>query len=175
MLCFGQRLLVAIKVAMAKGALTVAKVDKLAEPGRYADGGCLFLVVTKSGAKQWVARLTIHGKQTDLGLGGTSYVTLAEAREEAARLRKIARHGGDPRTERKREILTFKEAAIRVHASMLPTWRSPKHGALWLSSLETHVFPQIGARPLPTLGTADVLKVLAPIWTDTHDTARRIK
>ena len=93
---------------MATGRLTVAKVRRLSEPGRYADGGCLYLVVTPTGAKQWVARLTIHGRQTDLGLGGESYVTLAEARDEATRLRKVAREGRDPRGERHKEALTFK-------------------------------------------------------------------
>ena len=78
---------------MLAGRLTVARANRLTEPGRHADGNCLYLVVTPTGAKQWVARLTIHGRQTDLGLGGLSYVTLAEAREEAARLRKVARQG----------------------------------------------------------------------------------
>lgn len=142
---------------MARGRLTVAKAERISEAGRYADGGCLYLVVKDTGAKYWVARLTIHGRQTDLGLGGLSYVSLEEARSEAGRLRKIARQGGDPRVERKREQLTFREAAIRVHRSLSPTWRSDRHAALWLSSLEMHVFPKIGDRPIETIGTADVL------------------
>lgn len=59
---------------VGRGNLTVSRVEKAKEPGRYADGDCLFLVVTKTGSKQWVARVTIHGRQTDLGLGGVSYV-----------------------------------------------------------------------------------------------------
>ena len=51
---------------MAAGRLSVSKVARLKGAGRYADGGCFYVVVTPSGAKQWVARLTIHGKQTDL-------------------------------------------------------------------------------------------------------------
>lgn len=160
---------------MRTGRLTVAKASRMTEPGRYADGGCLYLVVTPSGAKQWVARLTIHGRQTDLGLGGASYVTLAEAREEAARLRKVARTGGDPRTERRRETITFEEAAKRVHAALLPTWRNAKHAETWLATVEAHANPQFGRRPIETVGTADVLKVLTPIWTEKHETAKRLK
>ena len=160
---------------MAKDRLTVAGVNRLSKPGRYADGGCLYLVVTPSGAKQWVARLTIHGKQTDLGLGGLSYVTLAEAREEAARLRKIARQGGDPRIERRRGTVTFEEAAKQVHANLLPTWRNAKHAETWLATVENHACRQFGKRPIETIGTADVLGVLTPIWTEKHETAKRLK
>lgn len=160
---------------MARGKLTVAKVEKAVEPGRYADGGCLYLVVTKTGAKQWVARLTIFGRQTDLGLGGTSYVSLDEARDEARRLRKIARAGGDPREHRKREKLSFKEAARQVHANLLPTWRNKKHAETWLATVETYAIPQFGDRPIEAVGTADVLKVLSPIWTEKHETAKRLR
>ena len=160
---------------MPRGKLTVARIDKLSDPGRYSDGGCLFLVVTKSGAKQWIVRLTIHGRQTDLGLGGYSYTGLEEAREEAARLRKLARRGVDPRVERRKKILTFEAAAQEVHQSLVPTWRSSGHSQRWLSSLETYVFPTLGVRPIQTIGSADVLSVLSPIWTEKHDTAKRVK
>ncbi len=77
--------------------------------------------------------------------------------------------------EKRREQLTFFDATQRVYQELLPTWRSPKHGRLWLSSFENHVFPKIGSRQIESLGTADVLSVLTPIWTETNDTARRIK
>jgi hypothetical protein len=38
----------------------------------------------------------IKGKRRDMGLGGTSWLSLAEAREMARFYRKIAREGGDP-------------------------------------------------------------------------------
>ncbi len=160
---------------MPIGKLTVSKVARLDQPGRYSDGGCLYLVVTTSGAKQWVSRLTIHGKQTDLGLGGISYVSLSEAREEAARLRRVARQGGDPRIERRRETMTFADAAKRVHANLLPTWRNKKHAETWLATIENYANPHFGSRPIDTLGTADLLRVLSPIWTTKHETAKRLK
>lgn len=160
---------------MPLGKLTVSKVRQTLEPGRYGDGGCLYLVVAPGGSKHWVARLTIHGRQTDMGLGGVSYVTLAEAREKAAQLRKIARAGGDPRTERKREQITFSEAARRVHANLLPTWKNEKHAQTWLSSVERHAFPVFGERPIEKVTTADCLLVLSPIWTRKPETAKRLK
>ena len=51
------------------GKLTVAKVKSITNPGRYGDGGTLFLFVKPSGSKSWVQRLTIHGVRRDIGLG----------------------------------------------------------------------------------------------------------
>jgi len=160
---------------MPSGRLTVSKVRSINEPGRYSDGNCLYLVVAPGGSKSWVARLTIRGKQTDLGLGGVGYVTLAEARDETVRLRKMTKQGQDPRRERQREVLTFEEAAKRVHAGLKPTFKSERHAALWLSSLKIHALSRLGDMKLHEITSGDVLAVLQPIWTEKHDTARRVK
>lgn len=155
--------------------LTARKIDALREPGMYGDGGGLYLRIGPTGSKSWILRTVVHGKRRSLGLGGADLVPLAEARTKAQTLRKVAREGGDPDTIRKRERLTFEDAARRVHAGLVPTFRSAKHAALWLSVLEAYAFPHFGARPLETIGTADVFKALNPIWTSKSDTARRVK
>ena len=68
---------------MADGKLTDRVIRTLKERGRYGDGNTLYLVVTPGGSKQWMQRLTIGGKSTDLGLGGYPLVSLREAREKA--------------------------------------------------------------------------------------------
>ena len=96
-------------------ALSAAFV-RSAKPGYYCDGNGLYLRVDRSGARRWEQRLRIHGRPRTLGLGGYRLVSLAEAREKAFMNRKIARSGGDPRTERHkvRDMPTFAEAAARV-------------------------------------------------------------
>lgn len=42
----------------------------------------------------------VRGKRRDIGLGGLKLVSLAETREKAAELRRMAREGGDPLAER---------------------------------------------------------------------------
>ena len=64
------------------------------KPGKYADGNGLYLVVDDSGARRWILRTVVKGKRRDIGLGSVALVGLAEARDEAARLRRIARDGG---------------------------------------------------------------------------------
>lgn len=51
------------------------------EPGRYGDGGGLYLVVAKSGSRKWVFRFRWKKRLSDMGLGSASVVTLARARE----------------------------------------------------------------------------------------------
>ncbi|MDH3265084.1 MAG: tyrosine-type recombinase/integrase [Paracoccaceae bacterium] len=155
--------------------LTAKRVDSLKEPGFYGDGEGLYLKVSRSGGRSWILRVVVHGRRRDLGLGSASLIPLAEARTKAREFRRIAREGGDPDTIRKRESLNFEEAATRVHAQLLPTWRNKKHAAAWLSAIETYANPKFGKRPLHTIGTADVLGVVAPLWTSKHETAKRLK
>lgn len=118
-------------------------------------------------------RTVVHGKRRELGIGGASLVSLAEARDKARTLRKVARDGGDPDALRQREGLTFRQAAEKVHAQLLPTWRNAKHAETWLQTVRTPS-PSSGTSP-SKVTTANVLAVLAPIWTDAHETANRLK
>ena len=108
-------------------ALSPAKVRNESAAGRYADGNGLYLVVDLSGAKRWVQRIVVKGKRRDIGLGGLKMVSLAEAREEASRLRKIARAGGDPLAQRnaaKRVTPGFAAAAQEVHEEHKKSWNN---------------------------------------------------
>ena len=160
--------------------LSAAFVRNASEPGHYSDGNCLYLVIGDDGSRKWVQRLTIHGRRHDLGLGSQRLVTLAEAREEALRLRKIARQGGDPLTVRRQErhvktVPTFEKAAREVHQARAQTFRNERHAEQWISTLEKYVFPQLGTRRVDSIDSGDVLKILSPIWIEIPETARRIR
>jgi integrase len=158
---------------MAK--LSARSIQTISTPGMYGDGNGLYLRVGPTGGRSWIVRTVVHGRRRDFGIGSASLVSLAEARDVAHQMRKVARSGGDPDVIRKREVLTFAEAARRVHANLLSTWRSERHGAIWLTSLERYAFPQFANRPIDTIGHSDILRVLEPIWVSKHDTAKRIK
>lgn len=158
--------------------LSAMKVRTVAEPGRYADGNGLYLVVEPSGAKRWVLRTVIKTKRCDIGLGGLSLVSLADARESAARLRKIARTNGDPlaeRTKERRDIPTFEQAARLVHKSHSASFRNLKHSAQWINTLTENVFPVFGGRRVDQIESPDVLKALSAIWLKKPETARRVR
>ncbi len=159
-------------------ALSATAVRALKEPGRYGDGNGLYLIVDDSGSKRWMLRTVVHGRRRDIGLGGLSVVTLAEAREEATRLRKIARNGGDPLAERKKaraQVPTFKQAANQVHEEHSKTWKNEKHAAQWINTLRQYAFPLFGERPVDQIGTAEVLNALSKIWLEKPETARRVR
>lgn len=157
--------------------LTALKVKKETRQGIHADGNGLYLKIDRSGAKRWLQRIYIKGKRTDLGLGSVSTVTLAEARLEAINNKKLARAGGDPLEEKRKQnaIPTFKEAAYKVFELNKPTWSNPKHAQQWINTLEKYVFPTLGNKIVDSLSSADILSILSPIWTTKPETATRVK
>ena len=143
---------------------------------RIADGGGLYLFVAPGGAKSWVLRTVVKGKRCDLGLGSVTLVSLADAREDARRLRRIARTGGDPLTERRQEqrpVPTFAQAARQVHAGHEAGFRNEKHKKQWLASL-SGVISASGSKRVDAITSADILAVLSPQWLERPETARRV-
>ena len=161
---------------MADGKLSDRKVRALSEPGRYSDGATLYLVVAPGGSKQWVQRLTVRRRQTDVGLGGYPVVGLREAREKAQANRAQARSGADPLLERRRAAVpTFRDLASQHIEALRPSWRNAKHAAQWGSTLAAYAHPFIGNRPVDQVTRADVIGLLSPIWTKKPETARRVR
>lgn len=168
-------------MAYISGKLTKALVKTL-PPGRHSDGGGLHLVVDPSGARRWIVRTTVKGQKnragkplrTDFGLGGADLVTLNEARARALEYRRLARAGLHPKYHGVKDIPSFEEIARQVHVERLPTWKNAKHAAQFISTLETYAFPKIGRLPVDAIGQPEVLAVLSPIWTEKHETARRV-
>lgn len=168
-------------MAALGGKLTKKLVENLG-PGRHGDGAGLYLVVDPSGARRWIVRVTVKGQRnakgaplrTDFGLGGADVVTLNAARERALEYRRMAKAGLNPRYNAKQEVPTFEELAQQVHIDRLPTWKNAKHGAQWLNTLRDYAFPKIGRMPVDSIGQPEVMMCLSPIWTDKHETARRL-
>ena len=150
---------------------------RTAPPGRHADGNGLYLFVQPSGARSWIQRLVIRGRRRELGLGGVSLVSLAEAREKARANRKLAREGGDPLAEKRRArgMPSFAEAAERVVEQKRAAWRYPRQADQWMSSLRRYAFPRIGEVAVSDVTSADVLEILTPIWHVRVALARNVR
>lgn len=159
---------------MAK--LTALKV-KNAKPGRHGDGAGLYLLVSDSLAKSWMLRVQASGKRRDIGLGALSDLGLEEARDKARELRRVARAGGDPIAARdKREVVppSFKDAAEACHAALAPGW-AVRHAKAFLSTLQLHAFPKIGALRVDSVDEKDILSVLSPLWQTKPAAARKMR
>lgn len=172
-------------------ALTPLQV-KNAKPGRYADGGGLYLLVKDSGARSWVFRYMLRGNARDLGLGtagGTGAISLADARDNAAAFRLKVKAGIDPLEERQQDAarataaaqtariagITFRAMAESHIAANEGSWRNDKHRQQWRNTLATYAYPVIGDIPVAEISTAHVLQILEPIWAEKAETASRIR
>lgn len=145
----------------------------------------MLLTPTKTGGK-WALRFTspATGKRRDAGLGTYPETSIADAREKALSMRKILDGGVDPIEQRNRErnavavaaaALTFEKAAREVHTELKPGWQNAKHADQWISTLETYVFPKLGAKKLDAITPADCADVLRPIWLNKQETASRTR
>ncbi len=163
------------------GNLTKKLVENLGA-GRHGDGNGLYLVVDPSGARRWIVRVVVKGAKnktggplrTDFGLGGADIVTINQARERALEYRRMAKQGLNPRFNAQREIPTFEEFAQQVHIERMPTWKNAKHGQQWINTLRDYAFPKIGRMPLDSIDQPEVMMCLSPIWTEKHETAKRL-
>ena len=156
-------------------------------PGRWSVGGVdgLALQITSTAARSWVLRLTIGGRQREMGLGSFPTVTLAGARDEARKQRALFKSGNDPIAVRraiesaaaaKRATQkTFAEVAARYIAQHEKSWKNAKHHAQWTATLRTYAEPTIGKLLVSDVQPAHVISVLEPIWTTKTETATRVR
>lgn len=156
--------------------LSAKQVENLKAPGRYSDGGNLYLLITPSGAKRWLFLYRWRGRLREMGLGGVTKVSLAKAREKAAEARQSLGEGKDPLDEKRalEAIPTFGEMADQYIADHAPNWRSAKHKAQWAMTLTEYAAP-IRPMRVDAITTEDVLRVLRPLWQSRPETASRLR
>lgn len=179
----------------AARALTAKQVENETTPGYYADAASpgLNLQIASSGAtppsitRSWVFRFTspTTRKRREMGLGSAQDLKLAAARIKASDLRLKIAEGIDPLDKRQADRvkaikdrahrLTFDEAAQRCIAAKAPEWKNVKHGQQWANTLTTYASPVLGKMPVELIDTAQVMRVLEPIWRTKTETATRVR
>jgi integrase len=163
---------------MARGLNRLsARTVTTAKSGRHSDGGGLYLVVDKSGARRWAFIFWRDRRPTEIGLGSvTRGVSLTTARERAAECRRLLAEGQSPRDWRlpQKIVPTFAELAEEVIAALESGWRNDKHRAQWRSTIVTYC-GLLAGKPVDTIETEEVLRVLRPIWTTKPETASRLR
>jgi integrase len=168
---------------------------RAAGPGRYADGGGLYLIVKATGARSWLLRYRGEGGRVrDMGLGRApgpkkdpAAVSLAEARNRAAEAQGKIKAGLDPLAERSRlaeeaaelaalkaEDRSFGRVADDVLAVVEKKSRNDKHVAGWRLTFKTHC-AAIRSKPVDEITRADVLDVLRPLAETRPETCSRVR
>src|SRR5262245_56522113 len=106
-----------------------------------ADGANLFLQVSRGRSGQirrsWVFKYELQGQRHEIGLGPLRDVSLANARELAAGLRRQLREGIDPLAAKRQrraqhyldsaKALTFGECAVAYVQAHQAGWSNRKH------------------------------------------------
>lgn len=159
--------------------LSAATVKKAA-PGKYSDGGGLWLHKRRDGGGQWFLRVTVHGRRREMGLGSITEVTLKEAREQAGHWRSHARKGIDPikerekqRREAERNLHCLADVALDAFESRKAELKGDGKAGRWFSPLELHVLPKLGKIPVSDIDQIDIRDALKPIWHFKGETARK--
>jgi integrase len=153
--------------------LTALKV-RTALPGKHGDGRGLQLVVSSTGARKWVFRIRRHGRSHEYGLGSYPSVSLADAREKAAELKRRIKAGLDPRASSHPVIPTFWQLTVEVVSSLENGFSNPKHKAQWWSTLKSYGAP-LHSKRVDLITTADIIEILKPIWLVKPETASRLR
>ena len=117
--------------------------------------------------------ISIHGRRRELGLGNLSTFTLAEAREEAEKIRRAVARGEDPKKP-KEPPPRFAAAAAVVIDELAPGWRGRDTKAHWTRSLLVYA-ADIGDMPIDLVSTDDVVRVVKPIWRSRPESGRKLR
>ncbi|WP_019219866.1 tyrosine-type recombinase/integrase [Bartonella florencae] len=155
-----------------------ALLVKSASQGKYCDGAGLWLNVRKDNTRSWFFRYTYHNKRREMGLGPVAQLSLKEARELAKHYSTILREGNDPIVYREQTVLKqqsniFSEIATAAFESKKAELKNEGKNGRWFSPLELHVIPHIGSLSIEKLTANIIRNVLAPLWHEKADTARK--
>ncbi len=168
--------------------LTALAVTRQRKRGYYGDGGGLYLQVSATGSKSWVFRYRSRQNKRlrEMGLGSVQDVSLADAREAARHCRKQLLDGSDPldvrntarstqATSLASKAFTFRDCAEEYVKAYAPSWRNEKHADQWRSTLSQYAYPVFAETSVADIKAALVMKVIGPLWTTKHETARRLR
>ncbi|HGM6989149.1 tyrosine-type recombinase/integrase [Serratia marcescens] len=150
--------------------LTARQVDTAKpkeKPYKLSDGGGLYLEVAPNGSRYWRMKYRINGKEKRLSFGVYPIVSLAVARDEREKAKRVLAAGGDPGEVKKAEKLaqklsienTFEAIAREWHKSKADRW-SLRYRDEIIDTFEKDIFPFIGKRPIAEIKPMELLETL---------------
>ena len=148
---------------------------------RELDGNGLYFRVKPNGRKSWSLRYKRpNGKWAWKGVGPFPQVSGKAAREEAARLLRMASDGIDLAEHEKKQdekpALPFREAAEYYYGRRRASGIAPKTVRAMRDALDKDILPHIGDKPLIEVSRTDCMEVLARVEKrGAWETAKKIR
>ena len=146
--------------------LTDVKVKQARKPGKYADGGGMYLHVMAAG-RYWRMDYRHAGKRKTLALGVYPAVSLAQARQARNDARNLLKDGIDPIAAKRKEKIALAVAAAHTVEAVALEWlektaaqRKPQTQERSETWLRRDVLPYIGRMPISSIESADLLELV---------------
>jgi integrase len=170
---------------MALTELAIRNAKPRGKSYSLSDGDGLLLLIKESGAKSWVLRYWVNGREKRAGLGKYPVIGLADARELKNAFKRELAHGGNPLERKKAEreeaakaesvkAVTFAKIADEWYAQKEPAWSMSSRGEARLI-LDSYLFPTLGKRPIRDITAQELLSLLLDIEKETPHNAYRSK
>ena len=150
--------------------LGVHKAKPGSKPKKFTDGRGLYLLLHPNGSKYWRMKYRFMGKEKLLALGVWPSVSLTEARKKRNESKLILKSGADPSMAKKNQKLTQYIRQSNTFGSVTEEWLEMKQKE-WRSTyfddtkrtIEIHLLPDLGQRPIAEITSPEVLSVLKKI------------
>lgn len=171
--------------------LTDSQCKNLALPAKginqLSDGHGLSLQADSKGGKYWRLRY-YHPhtkKREEIRLGIYPDVSLKAAHVKREELRALLEKGIDPKQHQQEQEIKQRNQALNSFEAVARKWHAdqqakpdkwmPEHAHRLLRSLELHIFPDIGQRPIAEIMPLEVLSLLQRLEAaGKYDTAHKV-
>lgn len=166
-------------------AVQVRNAKPKEKPYKLTDGHGLHLHISELGRKTWRYRFRLDGKESTFVIGEYPRMSLSDARAARVKARELVKEGENPVETRKEEKLagkkektiegdTFKQIADEWMEKQKGMW-SESHSKAILRSMELDVFPEIGNKPIESISTPDLVKMMDKVENrGALETARKV-
>lgn len=158
------------KLAKPLTDIQVKNAKAKAADYRLADGGGMYLLISKDGAKYWRMDYRLNERRNTLAFGKYPEISLVKARDQRKAARDLINDGIDPAEARdlKKQLAndananTFEKIAREWHTNRLSTW-SASTAKNTIDRLQNDIFPEIGKLPIGKITHQQMIAALRKV------------
>lgn len=150
--------------------VTAKNAKPSGKPYKIRAGKGLFLLIHPNSGKYWRFKYRFAGKEKLLALGVYPDVSVLEAGKRLNDARDLLTDGKDPAQAKREDKRQQRTSADNCFESIAREWIAKEslrwtadHAAATLYSLQSNIFPGLGARPITEIKATDILDALRKI------------